>query len=358
VAVAVAAPADYRELHEQYRGYVEHILATQGIPPDDVPDAASDIFARFIKLDVLKQFDPEYHIEHKGQKVQANFRTWLTTKVLLYARGQRDKVHRRVSREVLSSQADEGATSWVEVFGGEIWDDYSRMDAQEFVSRMREYLASVPPRSSRDRCDLVALFDMMVHSGWSEGRIVYSDIQEAFHISPTSAYQWVSRLRDVLKAAPDVSLAPAFVQTWNIAGVTLTEADMRQAIDVLKSKAGGIMVKQPLEKAGCKLQFAPQGWYHPFSEYERELYPELEIDPQTHKKPAGHVRKAVVHRLERMLAESAAEGISAEQGSHPEDSFPEPALPADLLEAELWKLGATAEAVDRIIELAQKVFAG
>lgn len=368
---APVAPATYEELHRQYRGYVEHLLGRQGIPPDDVPDAASDIFARFIKLDILSQFDPDYHIVHGGKKVQANFRTWLSTKVCLYARGQRDRVSRRTSRELLAptALADEGSVSWVESLCGEFWDDYSSLSAREFVTRMRAYLASLPKRSGRDRCDLVALFDTMVAQGWEMGRIDYSAIQEQFKISPTSAYQWVSRLRDALKTARDAPAVTSKILTWTIGGVVLTEADMVAAIEVLKSKAGGIMVRQPLEKAQHVLAHADKDWYHPFSAEERELFPDLEIDPQTHKKPAGHVRKAVVHRLERMHAE-AVEG-AGESESHSENLAvggvdmaarhalppPPPDTPSDLFEAELWKLGASAEAVDRITGLAQAAFA-
>lgn len=373
MAVAVAAPVGYDELHTQYRGYVEHVLAQQGIPPAEVADAASDIFARFLKLDILSQFDPDYHIVHGGKTIKANFRTWLTTKVRLYARGQRDRVARRAAREVLAppSLIADGEASWIEAMCGEVWDDYSQLDAFEFVARMRAYLATLPPRSARDRCDLVALFDAMVEQGLNQGRIDYAAIQDQFQISPTSAYQWVSRLREALRYAATVPAAePAVIHTWDIYGVTLTTADMVLAIDVLKSSAGGIMVKQPLEKAGSVLQYAPKDWYHPFSAEERELYPELEIDPQTHKKPAGHVRKAVVHRLERMLA-GVVEDLGGESrppsstspatlavGGAAVEALPAPPDdPADLFEAELWRLGAPPAVVDHIKELAQAAYA-
>lgn len=354
VAVSVPAPADAAELHRDYYAYVCHMLISEGIPPQEVEDAAGDIFARFIKLDIIGQFDPEHHIEHGGKVIAPNFRTFLSRKVALYARGQRDKVRRRTTREVLlCDQEVEGGSLWVEVFGGQIWDDYSGLGAQEFVTRMRSYLATLPPRSSRDRCDLLALFDAMVSQGWEDSKLDYSILQQQFGISPTSAYQWVTRLRDALKEVP-ADFTPPAARTWTIGGIELTEADLREAVEILKSKAGGIMVKQPL--AGTAFRAAEKGWYHPFSKEEIKLYPELEIDPQTHKKPAGHVRKAVVHRLERMLGESAQVSQDILSASRI-DLAAEPDLPEDLFEAELWQLGADADAVDRIKALAASVYA-
>lgn len=357
VAVLVPAPSDLTELYREYYPYVCRLLVSEGIPSQDIEDAASDIFARFIKLDVIGQFDPGHHIEHGGQVIAPNFRTFLSRKVRLYARGQRDKVSRRVNRELLlCDQQVEGGSLWVEIFGGQVWDDYSRLGADEFVTRMRSYLATLPPRSDRDRCDLLALFDLMVSQVRADGKLNYSVFQQQFGISGTSVGKWVGRLRTVLREVPDDYVPPP-PPTFTVGGVELTEPELREAIEILKSRAGGIMVRQPL--AGHKLAQAEKGWYHPFSREEIRLYPELKIDPATHKKPAGHVRKAVVHRLERMLGDTRGPGGPVNSaGSIPVASTtPEPDQPEDLFEAALWKLGATAEAVDQIKELAAQVYA-
>lgn len=350
MVATVDAPSTYEELHQQYREYVEHLLGKLGVPPGDIQDAASDIFVRLYQLDALSQFNPDYHIEHGGQVVKANFRTWLSAKVSLYARGQRDKSNRRVTREPLICDTQLDGASWVEVFGGEIWDDYSGLSVEEFVLRMREYLAKQPPRSARDRCDLVKLFDLLVPIALDKGIVDYDAVEAEFHISPTSAYQWVSRLRDTLKEArAKLTVTP---RTWTIGGVQVSEDDVISAIQILKT-AKGIMVRQPLAKADHPLTGADKDWYHGFSAEERDWFPELEIDPQTHRKPAGHVKLAVIHRLERMLVETKPDTPTPVPAPEPEV----PDTPADLFENALWRLGASAQDVDRITALAQAAYA-
>ncbi len=81
------------------------------------------------------------------------------------------------------------------------------------------------------------------------------------------------------------------------------------------------------------------------------------MDPQTHKKPADHVKRAVIHRLERLLAEAAGREVPVPRQS------PEPAaLEADLtreelLEAELWHIkGLDAAAVDTVLAAVRKFY--
>ena len=116
-------------------------------------------------------------------------------------------------------------------------------------------------------------------------------------------------------------------------------------------------MRQPLDRAEHVLSRAAKDWYHAFSKQERERFPELEVDPQTHKKPAGHVKLAVIRRLQRMLDEGGPEVPVNSAGSIPVTSTePEPPTPAEEFEAELWKLGASPGTVDRIIELAQAAY--
>jgi hypothetical protein len=359
VAARVGAPADQAELFEKYYEYMVSLARQQGIHLQEAEDVASDILTRLLERDVIGMFDPDHEIVHGGQQHAANFKTFLSHQVLLYIKGKRDALSRRSAREpLLCDQPSEDGGSWLEAHGSafSFLDDYSNLSTMEFVSWGRAVLASIPRRSLRDRCDLVALFDAMVASGLRDGRVDYPALREQFQISPTSAYQWVGRLRDALREAPEkISLpAAAPVVAWTVGGVTLTIADVQDAIEVLKSTAGGIMVRQPLAKAGHVLQHADKDWYHSFSAEERKLFPALEIDPQTHKKPAGHVRLAVVHRLERMLAEAVS--VDAGESAKPVLPVAVPDEPVDLFEAELWKLGATPEMVDRITSLAQAAF--
>jgi hypothetical protein len=160
----------------------------------------------------------------------------------------------------------------------------------------------------------------------------------------------VLRLREVLGSARAAALPEV---SFSVHGVQLGAADVRTAIQVLES-AKGIMVAGPLERSGHPLAGAAKGWYHPFSREEIAAFPELRVDPQTHSKPAGHVKLAVLHRLHRMLAESL-DGCAETQSPDQEQSAavpespqavpfdaPEPETPSpwDQIEATLWRLGA------------------
>lgn len=84
-----------------------------------------------------------------------------------------------------------------------------------------------------------------------------------------------------------------------IGGVTLSPAEIHNAIKILES-AKGVKVKEPLAQAGHPLSTAEEGWYHPFAQEELTAYPDIAVEPGTHSDPAGHVKKAVLHRLKRL----------------------------------------------------------
>ena len=184
-----------------------------------------------------------------------------------------------------------------------ICDDYSALDAEEFIARMRSHLSAIPPRSARDTCDLVALFDELVAETEQTGGFSYAGIQARFGVSGTTAGAWLSRLRKVLSPALG---RPVTV----IGGVALSAEQIADAVQVLRD-APGIMVAQPLAKAGHPLAGAEKRWYHPFAKAEMKKFPGLVAAPGTHAKPAGNVKAAVLHRLERILAESGVSGSRA-----------------------------------------------
>ena len=95
-----------------------------------------------------------------------------------------------------------------------------------------------------------------------------------------------------------------------IGGVSLSAEQIAAAVKVLR-EAPGIMVAQPLAKAGHPLAGADKGWYHPFAKAEMKKFPGLVAAPGRYAKPAGNVKAAVLHRLERILAESGAPGSGA-----------------------------------------------
>lgn len=356
-AVAEGTPADAEDLIRRYRDYVVGLVRKLGIPAQDAEDVANDILARELEVGVLDMYDPEFVSVHKGEARKVTFRAFLSHRVSLRVRGKRDQIQRRAGREVLICDApvDEGGSRWIDVFGGAIWDDYSELDAGEFVSRMREYLATVPRRSAEDSCDLVALFDELLRQINEEGQVTAKAIREHFGVEDTVASAWLARLRQIMTLAGDALPRP---EPRVIGGVTLSLADVRTAITLLRDSRG-IMVRQPLERAGHPLAGAQKDWYHAFAAEERKLFPELEVDPQTHKKPAGHVKLAVIHRLERMLGIGMADAEAVPEQSPELPAVPEaadePPTPRELLEARLWASGMHPEQVLECLSLADQM---
>lgn len=202
---AYHVPADYSELFRVYYGYIKGYLRKLGIPAQDCPDAASYVLERMVARDFLAFFDPGYQSERNGKPVQVRFRNLLNASVEHYARGLRDSQRRRASSEILlcdKEYAGDGDQSWrwLDVFGPATWDEYGGLDEEALVSRLRNHLATVPRRSTRDLCDLTALFDELVQQvrGGSDS-IDYGRVQRRFGIGSTAAHSWVVYLREVLR---------------------------------------------------------------------------------------------------------------------------------------------------------------
>ena len=60
------------------------------------------------------------------------------------------------------------------------------------------------------------------------------------------------------------------------------------------------MIRQPLSRAGNPLAAMD---YHAIAAAERERFPELVLPGGTHGTPTPHEKTAVIHHLQRILAE-------------------------------------------------------
>jgi hypothetical protein len=114
----------------------------------------------------------------------------------------------------------------------------------------------------------------------------------------------------------------------------------------------------PLRQAGHPLG-SNGDWYHEFAKSETALFPELKHTAGSRLKHYGHVKSAVLHGLERMLAEvlDPPESEPAEPAVQLVTVIPppEPVDPAAELEYILWKLGADQATVDHALGLAFQV---
>jgi hypothetical protein len=84
-----------------------------------------------------------------------------------------------------------------------------------------------------------------------------------------------------------------------IGGVTVSATEAREALTVLQ-ESKGVMIRQPLLRAGNPLADMD---YHAIADAERELSHELVLPPGTHRTPTPHEKTAVIHHLQRVLAE-------------------------------------------------------
>lgn len=199
----VAAPVDYEMLHRTYYAYVCGLVGQQGIPSDRREDVASDILLRFMERDFLNPeigFDPTHTFVRGGEVKTARFKSFLNAFVISYVRGHRDRINNRSQRERLildAHQAFPGGVTFIDVIGPVIEDDVALADVfgSDFVSRFRDYLVTVPKRSSADRCDLVLLFDLICRQVEEDGKITTKVLQERFGVSSSAISSWISVLR-------------------------------------------------------------------------------------------------------------------------------------------------------------------
>jgi hypothetical protein len=292
----MVVPSGPDQLFTQYYAYVRKIVGgTPMIHSQDVEDVAMEIMTRLIERDVVGMFDQGMMFSHDDKKIPARFRTFLTAQVALYVKGQRDKLGRQRKRELLiidSPPEDGTGLSWADMFGAA--DDLSGLDAGEWISQARSFLALVPKRSDRDRCDLVRLFDALIAQVITTGTMSMTQTAAGLGVSPAVTGRWVQWLRQNLRQQAPLS------RRVTIAGDTYTVAHINQAVALLRARRGAPHVKGPLRDAGNPL------WrmdYHGISKYERATYPECEV-PSKHKGKgyyAPHVLNAVVHHLERVV---------------------------------------------------------
>jgi hypothetical protein len=293
-------------MFREYGSYAKGLLIRQGVPKEHADDAVQDVFERLIARGVREKYEPDHTVDHQGEAKRCTFRAYFSGIVALYARGIRERHQANARRELFlfDMPGDDGGTvHWAEALAGKWMDDYPSLSDDEFVDRIRTWLALQPPEArwvpatgerETGGADLLVLFDALADEAAGPQRTA-------------KAKAAMAALRTTLKAT---GAAPPPETDWEIGGVTLTPESLNEAVRLLEASAS-IMVLAPLQAAGHPLGSAPDArWYHPFSEAEREAFPHLEIDPNTHRRPAGHVKIAVLHRMRRMLAEAAAEAAA------------------------------------------------
>lgn len=342
-----AAPADADEFYRKDGPYV-YALVRKLLGAEyqkDAEDAAADIMERLLVSrnasgeNALGQYSPAFLSPRTKKPV--TWRAFLAGKVALYVRGKREQVSRRNGRELLLCDTSVGDTDvrWVEMFGGQVWDDYPSLGDTEFIDRMRDYLATVP--DEWEGPSLFSTFNELVDLLKSGERL--TALQARLGASRASTNAAMDRIRSVLKDAMDAPPLPKF----EVCGVLLSASEVREAADLLKA-AKGNHVHRALAAHRLQLE-GPRKWYLAFAAEERQLFPDVRTDPKTHRQPADHVKRAVIHRLERILTEAGMPPLEEDSG--------EEITRMDYLEAELWHIpGLEPGQVDAILSAVGKVF--
>jgi hypothetical protein len=357
------APSDTGDFWERDGQFVYALvrkLLGTSVNVQDAEDAAAEIFERLMVAHnkqgqtILAQYSAGYTSPRTGKPV--TWRGFLSGKVALYVRGKRESIARRTGREILLCDAEmgDGGERWVELFGGEIWDDYPSMTDEEFTGRLRDYLATVPGTWDGPG-SLFTVFNEIIE------RIKSGEAAtEVAGLSRKDTARALARIREVLADAGGKP-APGPI---TVCGVVLSPAEARDALDRLRAATGN-HVHRAL--AGHRLMTeGEKGWYHKFSKAELKAFPECAVESLEGKVGGagnGHVKEAVMHGLARMLAgvPEPAPASLAPTGSKlqkPVVVLQDDLSRAELLEAELWHItGLDAAKIDAIIAAAQKVYA-
>lgn len=350
----------YRRDGKYILGLVRKLL---GGSLQDAEDVAADITEKLIASDVIGMYNPEHVSEHHGKKVRVTWRAFLSSNIAIRVRGKRETLARRAHREPLlcDTTVGEAGQSWAEHALGGNWDDYPFLDDASFFSRLRDYIATVPATWDGP-CSLLALFDEMVDRlRRGEPAMSRRMVAGEYGISVSAAAARLNGLRESITAA---GTDPPGIPEFDIAhtGQSLSAADVRSAAEALRA-ARGNRVQPALEAIAHPLAKAPKNWYLKFAREEIRAYPEIKVPIGTHAAGApgegwgsgGHsdqVKRAVIHRLERMLTEAMLPVTAPEP-----DPEPDPTR-RDIFESELWHItGLTPEQVDAVIAAAERVYA-
>lgn len=349
-----SAPATAEALFRQDGIYIRSMVRRQlgGMASDqDIEDIAADIVAKLVERDVLAMYDP-------GHESGASWRTFLGRQVLLYCRGMGESLGRRRGRELPILDDTGDGVSMRDLLVGASWDDYSRLEDEEFLAGMRSYIAAAP-EWQHGSVSLVDLFDLCVARLRAGERQVLPSrqvVENELGLTTSAARTGLAILRTRLRSVLHRAAPPARIE---VAGVELTVPQARAALRALRSAKGNRVapalaaVDSPLAGLGTK-EFIAAG--------RREVreHPECRTakgDKSTH---GSQTKAALIHMLERLLAFAAppqeVPARLAGTGRSWQQDEDEPAL-EEILEARLWKLkGATKQDIEEILQLAKQAF--
>lgn len=195
-------PSSFEEVFRQHYQYVVRLVVALGIEAQNAEDVAVAILERFFERDALSDYDPTYVVTDHGKVRPASFRTFLNGFVRVYVQHYRHTQKKVQWREPYSLDAvaytnpeDGHPVTWAELRADEYIEEYDTLMAWDFARMIRSHLATIEPRSARDRCDLAAILDVLVMQLETSGYIDIQALAIQFGVGRTTAQSWMTRLR-------------------------------------------------------------------------------------------------------------------------------------------------------------------
>lgn len=193
-------PSTFEELYKHYYPYVARLVATSGIPHQDVDDVAQTLLMLFYEKGVLEDFDPEHDTTYKGVTRRALFRTFLSGFVKTYVRHYRDRIKIHAERERLLVNVPVFEQHEWGVFHIEPYEEtFEVLNEVELVNDIRWQMSTTEPNGPRDRCDLPALFNAVLEQSYRLGQLDVKELSEQFNVSKTTMHRWLDRMREQVR---------------------------------------------------------------------------------------------------------------------------------------------------------------
>jgi hypothetical protein len=346
-----AAPGNYDELAGLYGDQIHKF--TRGrlgmfMQACDVEDVYGYIMLKLVETDVIRQYNPG-HIGGNGRPV--TFLSFLMTKAALYMKGKAESLAIKSGREPALcdvSTGDAGST-WAEMFGPTVSDEYPSLPDTEVMDRLRASLASQP--GPKDGPSLVELFDDLAGEVAAGRNVTPTLIRRRWGVSQQEAGGYLGELRAALATVVDGAPEQARFGMPGT-GIVLTASQVRAAIGALRASKGN-RVLPAFEAAGSPLAAAGKTWYLAPAREEQQRFPYLVPSKGGHYE-GGHgspVKAALIHWLERQLAG----GHAPSSPDLPPEPPPSPWIPVEQALAAM--PGATPAKVTAALAAARVVFA-
>lgn len=201
------APENYEAMHRQWYPYIVNLVGRSGIHPNNREDVASEIFLRVMEWDIIGEFNPEIVVIRNDAVYPARFRNFLSSVVMTYVRGHRERQVRLRRRELQMvhgdiTDYDERRDSDSALLSQWMPAEPDPADAiidivmeNQMAVQIRDKLAKVPKRSGHDTCDLPQLFDAVREQVNRTGMYDVVELTEMFGVGVSTMYVWIRWLR-------------------------------------------------------------------------------------------------------------------------------------------------------------------